>query len=449
MSVEVPRPRRGRWVCGFALALVALLGGCGQANNNRPSNKPTVTFIGWGPATLRELSADQNVIDRFTRETGIRVDFIAGPESMTDRLDLYRKYFARKSATPDVYYVDVVWPAVLADDVIDLNPFLKEEAKQLLGPLVQDNIVNGKLTSVPFNTEIGLLYYRADLLAKYGYRHPPATWDELEKMAERIQAGERAAGNRDFWGYVWQGAAYEGLTCNALEWQASYGGGRIIEPNGVISVNNPRTVQALKKVRSWIGRISPPSVLAFKEQDSRNVWNAGNAAFTRDWVWRQYKGELLDPSLKDKIGIASLPAGPAGHAGALGGQSLAISRYSAHPEAAVALVKFLISHETQMNLWTMHAMLSTRRDFYEDPGTLQQRPPIAQLWADLESAAVSRPSVATGKKYDDVSRAYFTSVHSALAGEVEAERAMADLESKLEQITGMKAGPTEARPAVH
>jgi len=445
MRGEVLRHRRS---LGLFLLLM-LLGGCQKATNDRDSKTSAVTFIGWGPATLRELSADQNVIDRFTRETGIRVDFIAGPESMTDRLDLYRRYFARKSATPDVYYMDIVWPAVIADDVADLTPLFGAEAKQLLQPLVLADTIDGKLTSIPFNTEIGLLYFRADLLTKYGYRHPPATWDELEKMSERIQAGERAAGRRDFWGYVWQGAAYEGLTCNALEWQASYGGGRIIEPSKVISVNNPQTIQALKKVKSWIGKISPSSVVAFKEQDSRNVWNAGNAAFARDWIWRQYKGELLEPSLKDKIGIALLPAGPAGRAGTLGGQSLAISKYSAHPQEAAALVKFLTSHDTQMNLWSMHAMLSTRRDFYEDPRNLQQRPQIEQLWKDLENAAVSRPSAAAGKKYDDVSRAYFTSVHSVLAGEVEADKAMAELELKLEQITGMKPGPVEAVGAGH
>jgi trehalose/maltose transport system substrate-binding protein len=48
-------------------------------------------------------------------------------------------------------------------------------------------------------------------------------------MARRIQSGERAKGKKDFWGYVWQGADGEALTCDALEWQAGEGGGRIIE----------------------------------------------------------------------------------------------------------------------------------------------------------------------------------------------------------------------------
>src|SRR5258708_28719729 len=78
---------------------------------------------------------------------------------------------------------------------------------------------NGKVVAVPFNVPLGGLEYRSDLLHEYGYDHPPKTWSELESMAERIQAGERAKGTKDFWGYVWQGAAGEALTCNALEWQ--------------------------------------------------------------------------------------------------------------------------------------------------------------------------------------------------------------------------------------
>jgi CheY-like chemotaxis protein len=240
---------------------------------------------------------DQTVFDQFTQQTGIRVDFIPGPESMTERLDLYRRYLGSQSGTPDVYYLDVVWPAVLADEVVDLNQYLAKEAADQLETQVQNDTVDGKLTSMPFNTELGVLYYRADLVRKYGYSHPPGTWDELEKMAARIQAGERAAGNHDFWGYVWQGAAYEGLTCNALEWEESYGGGDIIEADGSITVNNPRTIEALQRARGWIGRISPPSVVAFKEQDSRNVLYAGNAAFARDWLWRQFSDESLLPKI--------------------------------------------------------------------------------------------------------------------------------------------------------
>jgi trehalose/maltose transport system substrate-binding protein len=302
---------------------------------------------------------------------------------------------------------------------------------------------------MPFNTELGVLYYRTDLLKKYGYQNPPTTWDELEKMAARIQAGERAGGNKDFWGYVWQGAAYEGLTCNALEWQVSHGGGSMIERDGSITVNNPRTVEAIKRARRWIGTISPPSVIAFKEQDARNVFHAGNAAFARDWLWRQFSEESLIPNSNSTIAIGLLPGGPAGRASTLGGQSLAISKYSHHPQEAAALIRYLTSHDEQLLLWKRHAMLPTRREFYAGSDYLQNRPAIAQLWKDLGSVTVVRPSTVSGQHYEQVSRAYFSSVHSILAGERDASEALSELETKLEGITGGKPGPPPGRGGAH
>lgn len=436
------------WLPFLLLVLFLLSGGCNRTSSNTPAQPPMITFMGWGPATQRELAMDRSVFEQFTQKTGIRVDFISGPESMTERLELYERYLAARSSTPDVYYIDVVWPAVLADQVVDLNQYLAKEAGDQLETQVRNDTVNGRLTSMPFDTELGVLYYRADLLRKYGYRNPPATWEELEKIAARIQAGERAGGNKDFWGYVWQGAAYEGLTCNALEWQASDGGGDLIEPNGSITVNNPRTIEAIDRARRWIGTISPPSVVAFKEQDSRNVLHAGNAAFERDWLWRQFSGESLLPNSKAMIAIALLPGGSAGRASTLGGQSLAISKYSKHPRESAELIRYLTGHDEQLVLWKKHAMLPTRREFYASPEYLQDRPGIAQLWKELGSVAVARPSTVSGMHYDEISRAYFSSVHAILAGEQDASRAMSELQAKLESITGGKPGPPPDTGAV-
>ena len=129
---------------------------------------------------------------------------------MTERLELYRRYLGAKSSTPDVYYIDVVWPALLADQMVDLNQYLANESADQLEAQLRNDTVNGRLISMPFNTELGVLYYRADLLQKYGYRNPPATWDELEKMAARIQAGERAGGNKRFLGICVAGSRLRG-----------------------------------------------------------------------------------------------------------------------------------------------------------------------------------------------------------------------------------------------
>jgi trehalose/maltose transport system substrate-binding protein len=131
-------------------------------------------------------------------------------------------------------------------------------------------------------------------------------------MAARIQAGERAKGRKDFWGYVWQGSASEGLTCNALEWQVAEGGGRIIEDDGTISVNNPATIRAWQRAARWIGWISPPGVVAYRETDSLNVWESGNAAFMRGWEWGYRLTHPHESPVRDKTGYTSMPGGPGG-----------------------------------------------------------------------------------------------------------------------------------------
>ena len=146
----------------------------------------------------------------------------------------------------------------------------------------------------PWFADASLLFYRKDLLEKYG-EQAPQTWAQLTATAQKIQDAERKAGNDKFWGYVWQGRAYEGLTCNALEWVASYNGGSIVEPDGKISINNPQAVKALAQAKPWVNTITPPGVLNYTEEESRGVFQAGNALFMRNWpyAWGLSQGCLL------------------------------------------------------------------------------------------------------------------------------------------------------------
>jgi len=441
ITAALPHTARGcaaLLVCGL---FVSTMLSCDSRPSDQAAQPVTITFVGWGPASVNESETARAVIADFSRKTGIQVRYVAGPESMTDRLQLYLHWLEKKSPTPDVYYLDVVWPGLLADEMIDLNPSLGKETQALWPMSVQNHTVNGKLVAMPYNVEVGVLHYRTDLLTKYGYKHPPKTWDELTKMAARIQAGERAAGNRDFWGFVWQGAPYEGLTCDALEWQSSSGGGKIIEDDRTISVNNPQTIKALKMAKSWIGTISPPSTVAFMETDARNVWDAGNAAFRRDWVWRGSPASRPRESrIAGKFSSSLLPGGGDRSASVLGGQSLGVSKYSEHPREAIELVRYLTSRDTQLELWREESMLPAIREFYEDPKYLAVRPDLRNLKPLFEGGTVARPSTVTGVHYDEVSRAYFTAVHSVLTGEMTAEQAMANLESELVRITGFKTG---------
>src|SRR5690606_25859027 len=111
--------------------------------------------------------------------------------------------------------------------------------------------------ALPFYTDAPALFYRKDLLEKYN-KQVPKTWDEMTATAKEIMDKERAEGKSDLWGFVFQGNAYEGLTCNALEWIKSSGGGQIVEADGTISINNEKAAAAIDRAKGWIeiGRAS-------------------------------------------------------------------------------------------------------------------------------------------------------------------------------------------------
>src|SRR4051812_24998045 len=187
---------------------------------------------------------DDAAAKKFSDATGIQVQVIRGQQSATDRLATYRQQLSAGSGDIDVYQIDVIWPGIMAEFAADLTAAFPNAKADFFPAIVENNTVEGKLVGIPWYTDAGLLYFRKDLLQKYGYSNPPATWKELEDMAKKIQDGERAAGSKDFWGFVWQGKSYEGLTCDALEWQVSNGGGSIVEPDGTISINNPQAAAA-------------------------------------------------------------------------------------------------------------------------------------------------------------------------------------------------------------
>ncbi len=290
----------------------------------------------------------QQVAEWNAANPDIQVKFVEGPESATDRYGLYLQTFQAQSADIDVMQIDVIWPGDLAEHLVDFNEYGGAEAVADDFPaIVTNNTVDGRLVGLPWFTDGGLLYYRTDLLEKYGFDGPPATWTELEEMAAKIQEGERAEGNQDFWGFVWQGKAYEGLTCDALEWVYSSGGGTIVSPEKVITINNEAAAGALDMAYGWIGTISPPGVTGLMEEDSRAVFQGGNAAFMRNWPYAYSLGQADDSPVKGNIDVGPLPGAEAGMSAAtLGGWQIGRLQVQQELDAAAKFALWLASEES-------------------------------------------------------------------------------------------------------
>jgi len=395
-------------------------------------------------AVGRELELCREGAQAWARRTGHSVRLVSTPSSGTERLALYQQLLAARAPDIDVLQIDVVWPGILATHLTDLSDAARGVVGDHAAALIRNDTVGGRLVAIPWFVDVGLLYYRRDLLARHR-AEVPRTWPELAATAGRIQRAERGISASRLWGFVFQGRAYEGLTCNALEWLASHGAGTLIDSAGRIAVNSPAAESAIALAASWIGTISPRGVLNYTEEEARGVFQSGQAVFMRNWP---YAWALLQDDtspVRDRVGVATLPAGPDGRpATTLGGQQLAVSRYSRSPQAATSLALFLASRAEQKRRAIAGGYHPTLPALYQDAEMLAASPLFAILGKAI-AYAVARPSSVTGPAYNRVSYAFANAVHAALAGQSDAATSVRTLERQLRRLQRRGAWAAERR----
>lgn len=413
------------------LLLICSLAGCRSEQSGAVAGRVTLHVhldpSGKGYELTKEMAVD------YEKRLGVHIELIRGPSDTTERLSQYLQFLGAKSPDVDVYQVDVIWPAILAGHLLDLKDAFSTETASFFPSQIANDTVDGRLIAIPWFGDAGLLYYRTDLLKKYNLPGPPQTWDELTTVAQLIQTGERTSGNPDFWGFVWQGKAYEGLTCDALEWQASSGGGNIVESGRRINVNNDGSRKAFDRAAKWVGTISPAGVTTYGEEESRQLFQSGNAAFLRNWPYVYSLANDEKSPIRGKFEATVLPTGGTGHAATLGGWHLAVSKYSPHPQEATEFVKFLASREVQKRRGVEASMLPARVDLYDDPD-IAAKMPLLPTMKNVFLGAVARPSAAAGEDYNEVSTYYFQAVHEILTHRKSAADALAGLDRTLHEV---------------
>ena len=376
-------------------------------------------------------------LDKFEADTGNTVTIVPMPSSTTDQFGQYKLWLAAGNTDIDVYQTDVIWAPQLADQFLDLTEAAKDVVGEHFPSIIESQTVNGKLVALPAFTDAPALYYRKDLLEKYG-KTPPTTWAEMTATAQEIMDGERADGNAEMWGFVFQGNAYEGLTCDALEWVKSFGGGQIVEADGSISINNEQAAKAIDMAAGWIGTISPEGNLAYMEEESRGVWQLGNAVFHRNWPYAYSLGNGDDSPIKGLFDVVPLPSGDgpdARSAATLGGWNYAVSKYSQDPDAAIELALFLASPEVQKERAIKQTNLPTIEALYDD-ADIAAAQPIIPAWKEIFQNAVPRPSAPTKTDYNEVSSMFWSAVHDTLSGNGSAAENLEVLEADLTDLKG-------------
>jgi trehalose/maltose transport system substrate-binding protein len=384
----------------------------------------------------QELALCREAAQAWATRAGHQVEVVSTPNDGSERLALFQQLLAAGSDRIDVLQVDVAQVGLLASHLVDLRPHAKGTEAQHFPGMLANSTVGGRLVAMPWFIDAGLLYYRKDLLQKYGLQ-VPQTWDALQAAAAKVQDGERRAGNGRMWGFVWQGRAYEGLTCNALEWLVSHGAGTLVDERGQVTVGNPQAVQALATARRFVGAISPTAVLNYGEEESRAAFQSGDAVFMRNWPYAWAASQAADSPVRGKVGVAMLPRGDgpqARHAAALGGQELAVSRYSKQPALAAELVLHLTSAAVQKERAVRASYNPTLPALYGDRELLEASPFMATL-AEVFRNALPRPTGVTGARYNQVSSEFHNAVHRVLSGSMPAEQAVAELDRRLKRLS--------------
>jgi len=369
-----PRPARA---AALVVLLVLLAAGCRE----RPVADGPVTLVFKHAKILGPADPVPGLLRRFEAEhPGVRVQSEALTWSSDEQHQFYVINLEGGSPPFDVMMLDVIWVPEFARAgwILDLTPFVPAAERDAhFASAIEPAVQAGRLWALPWFMNVGLLYYRTDLLAKYGLA-PPRTYDELIRQVRLIQAGER---DPRLDGYLWQGKQYEGGMVNVLEalWA---NGTRLLDETGRPFPEPERARESLAFLRGLIeSGVSPGWVTAADEELSRRPFGDGRAIFLRSWPYALDLFELPDSRVRGRVGVAPLPGLPHGTVGAAstGGAHLAVSARSRHPALAVALVRFLTGEAAQRAMTEGAALRPSRPALYADPGLVARDPTLPAL----------------------------------------------------------------------
>jgi multiple sugar transport system substrate-binding protein len=344
---------------------------------------------------------------------------------------------ASQQPDPDLFLMDIIWLTqfVRSGWLEPMNGYFQEGSlrpQSFFASVIEKvDRYQDQYFALPAFLDVGVLYYRKDLLREHGLDRPPETWEELLRDSLRIQEAERLR-QPNFNGFIWQGAQYEGLVCTFLEFISTFGGGMSRE--GRVDLNRKGNLPALQFMQDLIQRyrISPPNTYTeMQEEEVRRSFQRGNALFERNWLYAWNLHQQSGSAVRGRIGMAPLPHAPeAQSAAALGGWHLGISKYSDAKERAWQLAAFLLSRETQTRLMMDLGWYSCRRDVYSDPMVQRNVANVDRLQQIIKQA-VSRPDLAY---YDHVSVIIQRYVNQCLSGRMNARDALAAMEREIRQI---------------
>lgn len=414
---------------GAGLAGAALLGvaGCGGGGIGGGVQEIVVTF---GPDDSGNL---KNTIDRFNDEYDgqYSASWREMPADSGQHFDQLKTELQAGSSDFDAIGGDVIWPAQFASQgfIVDLSDrFPADQQSKFLSAPIEANTYQGAIYGVPWRTDAGMLYYRKDLLEQSGFSNPPTTWDELKQQAQRVM---QDSGTK--YGFIFEGANYEGGVCNGLEYIWS-SGGEVLDSNNNVVVNSSEAANGLSTEQSMPNdSVAPSAVSTYKEDEVRSTFLNGDAVFARQWpfMYALISDTSQSNITTDQVGVAALPAASGGQSiSALGGWNWFINANSGKQDAAWAWIDFATSSEQQKNGALEGSFLPSLQALYDDQEVTDKVPvvPLAR-----QAAQNTRPRPVS-PYYSDMSLRMAEQFNNSLKGSSSPEDALSTLQDDLTNI---------------
>ena len=390
----------------------------------KPAPEPVSILM---PAPFADATAE--LVETFNREhPGIALSVTRGPLETEAVSDLAISSLLLGNSPYDVLLMDVTWTPKYAKAgwLEPLEAWLGADALEDLVPGAElGNAFDGHLWRFPLVADMGLLFWRTDLMEA-----PPRTPAELEAISRSLQQEGQVR-----WGYVWEGRQYEGLSCTYLEVLRGFGGRWLRD--GSPDLNSNAAIAASQWLRHLVDvGITPPAVANMAEPEALQTFETGDAAFMRNWPYAWAELNKNGSLLAGKVGITTMVSEPQEpHVATQGSWGLSVLSSSQHKQAAVEALQFLTSTAAQKQLNLNWGYTPTRLSVFEDPELIRANPVLPELQAAL-AAAVLRPVTPI---YAQLSDLLYREVNTVITGEVAAAPAMETLQRnsiQLERSTG-------------
>jgi multiple sugar transport system substrate-binding protein len=354
-------------------------------------------------------------VKRFNAQGGpVKVELVEfSPDAGQQRNSFVQRQEA-KSGDCDMFSSDVIWTAEFASQkwLYDLTPFV-DKIKDTLIPATLETVTYDKKTwGVPRTSDAAFLYYRKDKV-----KEVPSTWQAVYK--------EAAAGD----GIVYQGASYEGLTCDFLEIAFAAGGKVLSEDGSKAEFDSPENLKALQFMVDGIkDGAAPKSVTTYMEEEARLAFEGGRATFQRNWPYAYAAGKKNKKA--PQFDVAPFPEFEGGgKAGILGGHNDVISVNGKNPGGSIKVLEFLSDEAQHKILASEFSLPPAIASVYDDP-EVKKALPFAPELKQAISQAKARP---VSPVYPQISAAIYKNVNEALSGSVTPEEALKKGQTQMEQ----------------